>query len=352
MLPIVDADGHLDELPDEILAHLDPPLRGAPMIARTHGLFPSWTAIQHRAQRFLAGHEYSSYRLDPTPDKWLAFADRVGIEQAVLYPTAALAFGLCDDPNVAPYLARAYNNWAHARYAEYSPRLHPVALLPLQNVPEAVRELRRVWTELRLHAALLPATQLPQPLGDATYWPVYEEAERLGAFLGVHGGHLVRGREVLTGIPNQTALTHPIAQVVELTSMVLGGVFEQFPRLKAGYLEAGCGWVPYLMDRLDEKWSPGGKTPLRKRPSAYLRDCPVYVSAEPHEHALPLVVEMLGADHLFCASDYPHEMDDAGFLAHLNEWRDLTTLSDAARTQILTTTARDAYSLARLPAPV
>jgi predicted TIM-barrel fold metal-dependent hydrolase len=351
VLPIVDADGHLDELPDEIMAHLDPPLRDQIMISRTHGLFPSWLALEHRSQRFLAGHQYAGYRLDPTPDKWLAFADRAGIEQAVLYPTAALSFGLCGDPDVAAYLARAYNNWAHSRYTSFNARLQCVALLPLQSVPAAVTELRRIATELQMPAALLPATELPLPLGDETYWPLYAEAERLCILLGVHGGHLARGRDLLTGIRGQTVLTHPVAQIVEMTGMVMGGVFETFPRLKVAYLEAGCGWVPYLMDRLDEKWAPG-RSPLKKPPSAYLRDCPIYVSAEPHEHALPLVVEMLGADHLFCASDFPHEMDADGFVAHLEEWRALDSIADADKRQILVETARAAYSLAPLQAAV
>jgi hypothetical protein len=30
MLPIIDADGHLDEQPDEIIQYLDEPLRGEP----------------------------------------------------------------------------------------------------------------------------------------------------------------------------------------------------------------------------------------------------------------------------------------------------------------------------------
>ena len=38
-----------------------------------------------------------------------------------------------------------------------------------------------------------------------------------------------------------------------LTFLLWGGVFERFPRLRIAYLEGGAGWVPYLMDRLDEE---------------------------------------------------------------------------------------------------
>jgi predicted TIM-barrel fold metal-dependent hydrolase len=353
MLPIIDADGHLDEQPDEIIQYLDEPLRGETIIPRGHGMFPSWQATENRTRVFLSdGRQHSPYRLDPTPEKWLAFADRAGIEQAVIYPTDALTFGMCEDAEVATYFARAYNTWAHERYTKFSPRLQCVALLPLQKIDAAVKELRRIHSELGMVAAMLPATQLRVPLGDPSLWPVYEEAEKLGCFLGIHGGHLWRGRELMTGLKGaKVIIHHPVGQMVEMVSMIFEGVFETFPRLKVGYLEAGCGWVPYLMDRMDEKWSPNRKSALKKKPSDYIRDCPIYISAEPSEHTLGLAIEMIGADHLFLASDFPHETDDAGFIEHLEEWRTLTGLAEADHRKILSETARQAYALPSIAVP-
>ena len=37
-------------------------------------------------------------------------------------------------------------------------------------------------------------------------------------------------------------------------SLLEGGVLERHPRLRVGFLEAGCGWVPYWLWRLDERW--------------------------------------------------------------------------------------------------
>ncbi len=344
-MPIVDADGHLDEEPEEIIDHLDPPLTSQRIVGRTHGLFPNWQGMQNRSRRILHGPGQLPYRLNPTPDKWLAFADRAGLEQAVLYPTDALTFGMCDDPDLAVYLARAYNSWAHERYMGFSSRLICAALIPLQNVPEAVKEVRRV------HAlgmpVVLPATQLPKPLGDPEYWPVYEEAERLGCFIGVHGAHLIRGSELMSGMRRaKVVFQHPFGQMVEMASLLFEGVYETFPKLKVGHLEAGASWVPYMMDRMDEKWAQQrAKLPLKKKPSDYLRECSIYFSAEPYEHGLPLVIDMLGADHLFCASDYPHEEDEDEFLSRMNHWRTDPAMSDDDRRKILRDSARAAYSL-------
>lgn len=349
MRPIVDADGHLDERPDEIIACLDEPLRDQAIVGRGHGLFPSWQATENRARTYLRGQTHSPYRHDPTPEGWLDFADRACLEQAVLYPTDALSFSLCEDPQIANLLARAYNTWAHGRYMQFSPRLQCVALLPLQDIEAAVMELRRAHLELGMPGAFLPAVGPTRPLGAPYFWPLYEEAERIGCFLGVHGAHMARGRDVLAGLRGAGLLHHPISQMVELSSMVSEGVFEKFPNLKVGFLEAGCGWVPYMMDRLDEKWETGGaRGLLRKPPSAYIRDSRIYFSAEPYESTLPLMLERVGADHLFVASDFPHELDDEGFLHHLDEWRGRTALGEEALEKILTGTAREAYGLGRL----
>ena len=49
-------------------------------------------------------------------------------------------------------------------------------------------------------------------------------------------------------------LEHAVAQQIHFTSFLLDGGPVRFPDLKIAFLEAGVGWVPYLMERLDEKY--------------------------------------------------------------------------------------------------
>ena len=53
------------------------------------------------------------------------------------------------------------------------------------------------------------------------------------------------------GTAMTAALEHPVAQMIQMTSFVYEGVFDRFPKLRVGFLEAGTGWVPYMIDRLD-----------------------------------------------------------------------------------------------------
>jgi len=87
---------------------------------------------------------------DPGPEGWVRFLDELGLDAAVLYPTAGLAFGKMIDVDLAVGTARAYNDWLYDSYLKRDQRLKGIALIPLQDPDAAVAELRRaVYVEGR-----------------------------------------------------------------------------------------------------------------------------------------------------------------------------------------------------------
>ena len=90
--------------------------------------------------------------------------------------------------------------------------------------------------------------------------------------------------------------------------LVAGGILEKFPRLKVAFMEAGAGWVPYWMERLDEHYEYLQPTVpwLIKPPSEYMRGDQVYYSFEPDEHTLGFTLDFVGEERLVFASDYNH----------------------------------------------
>ena len=73
-------------------------------------------------------------------------------------------------------------------------------------------------------------------------------------------------------------------------------------------LEAGVGWLPYWMERLDEHYElmPEYVPFLRRKPSEVIRSENFFISCDPDEATLPYVANVVGSDHIFYASDYPH----------------------------------------------
>ena len=48
-------------------------------------------------------------------------------------------------------------------------------------------------------------------------------------------------------------VVHPFEAMGAITSMICHGVYERFPRLRVAYMEAGCGWLPSWLHRIDEQ---------------------------------------------------------------------------------------------------
>jgi predicted TIM-barrel fold metal-dependent hydrolase len=339
---IIDADGHVIERDAQIKAYLEEPYRSHPDLLNVP-FFPTLDGWNRAARRIADGKGKGM----PAPDAeaWVDFVDSAGVEAAVLYPTNGLAFGLIKDREWAAVLARGYNTFLSEEFLQRAPgRLKGMALIPLQDVGEAVRELRRAVTTLGMVGAILPAVGLRRPLGDAYYDPLWAEAQRLGCALAVHGAPAQGlGFDAFERLVEARALSHPFAQMIQLTSIVLGGVLERFPELRLAFMEAGAGWVPFMLERLDRECRSRGAG-LRSLPSEQLRSPRVFFHCELDERMLAVAVDVLGADPFFCASDFPHEPPHE-FIESLAEFRARPDLPDAAKTRILSDNPRRLYRL-------
>ena len=339
-IEVIDADGHIIEPTEQLAAYIDPAYREYGAMPGHRGYYPSdaWD----RSVRGTLGESAGDAKA------WLEAIDRGGLASAVLYPTSGLGIGWVREPDFAVALCRAYNDFLHQEIMLKSPRLKGVALLPLQEAPEAVKELRRA-KGLGFVGAMLPAVGLRKPLGHDDFWPIYAEAERLGLMVGVHatvrGPHFF-GADLFDRFIEVHTLSHPFAQMIQMTSLAFQGVFEAFPRLKVAFLEAGCTWVPYWLGRMDEEWEKRGalEAPRCKRkPSEYLTSDRVFYPAEASEWLLGPTREALGEAGIFYASDWPHW--DNEFPRNIQEMQERKDVSEEVKRQILFDTAKRLYGL-------
>ena len=333
---VIDADGHVTETQEQVARYLDEPYRRRP----TNQFFYPWDGWDRRMLGTLG--EYAA-----TADAWLKALDRGGMEMAVLYPTLGLFMSFLHDRQWAVALCRAYNSFMHEEFTRKSPRLKAVALLPLQDPAAAAMELRRAVRELGCVGAMLAADGA-HVLGEARFTPIYEEAERLDTMLGVHasGSHLGGGGlELFPAFIQTHTCSHAFGQMRQLTSLVLEGIPERFPSLRIAFLEAGCGWAPYWIERMDEEYAKrASEAPvLRKKPSDYVRSGKIYFSCEADECLLPQALALIGEEQIVYASDYPHW--DGSYPDSLDELRRREDLADAQKRKVLADNARQLYRL-------
>jgi len=275
--------------------------------------------------------------------------DKFGIDYAVLQPGQAL--GLCVHPNLdfAAAYATALNTWQAEVWWEADPRYLGAIVVAPQYPAAAVEEIKR-WADHPKVVEVYMASATRTPLGEKTYWPIYEAACEAGLPVAVHPGQEGVGiaGQSMAGWPSTYIEWHTgLSQnyMAQVASLVLQGVFEQFPTMKFIAVEGGFGWLPHLMWRMDKNWKALRFTvPWVKRPpSEYIIEH-IRLTTQPIEEPekddhLRAIFEMIHADKtLMFSSDYPHWDND-------NPAKSLPRLDEALRDRILWQNAAELFGL-------
>jgi predicted TIM-barrel fold metal-dependent hydrolase len=114
--------------------------------------------------------------------------------------------------------------------------------------------------------------------------------------------------------------------------------------VKVVLLESGAGWIGAALDRMDTTYETalGKGVLLKEKPSFYFkRQC--WISGDPDEKALARIVDHVGDDKFFWATDFPHFDHPGNYLEALNNL--VAPLSDTARKNLLGDSAAKVYGL-------
>jgi uncharacterized protein len=284
------------------------------------------------------------------PHERIKVMDAEGIDIAFLYPSFWLIYGDFKDAKLAAAACRAYNNWIHDFCSADPKRLFAVAPMPLQDVDEAIVEMRRVVKELNFKAVFVrPNPFNGRRLNDPAYEPFWREAQELNIPVAVHSSFGTK-MPTLGGDRYRDPfffhmVCHPFEQQAACMDMICGGVLARYPRLKAAFLEAGVGWAGYWLDRMDGHYEKMGSIVpwLKRRPTEYfMEQC--YLSFDPDERTLKAMCD-LGLDrNILWGSDYPHF--DCTYPGSVREaGKACAQLSEQARRNIISDNALRFYNI-------
>ncbi|HEX6511433.1 MAG TPA: amidohydrolase family protein [Chloroflexota bacterium] len=351
--PVIDCDGHLIESIPELAEYLEPGLRQAVLnpSRNREGVFPSIDGFHGPRLRSAQDHqpvrEYvtASQGRTGSGEDFLAFVDKAGLEQAVIFTSEGLSVGFIQSSDYAVSVCRAYNDYVHDRYRRLSDRLYPMALIPFQNPTAAVQELRRAVKELGLPGAMAPSTGLPLHLGHELYWPIYKEACDLDCVLGFHGGSALGvGMDTFTDFAAVGGMHHSLGLLLGLAALTGHGLMQRFPTLRVGFFEGGCAWLVLLLDRAERSESVRGAT---GHGSLYecLENGRILVGCEGNDGSLPYLTKRVGAAPFSWASDYPHEVDLVAARQMIDETVLSTELSESDKRAVLGENARRFFRL-------
>jgi uncharacterized protein len=376
---VMDSDMHVIEPPDLWQRYLEPAWRSRAPVGTTQGGRDIGLVFADGAPANLPdvdlprwGEALAAHMGPREPDYrfavergWdggsqLEAMDREGIDVAVLFPSRGLfALGLDStqsgasralEPDFAAAIARAYNTWLSELCSADRRRLYGAAMVAPHDVASAVKETRRTVRDLGFRSIfLLPGWVNRRPWHHPVYDPLWAECQELDVPVVFHGG----GPDLLTGDYGQGfreslmmwhTFAHSLGPMSALVSLIGGGVFDRFPRLRAGFLEANCSWAPWLIYRLEDHYEDyvgRHEIALRRRVSEYfVQNC--FVSVEADEGPSDLYVQRFGDDNVAFSTDYPHP--DAKFPHAVERFLSLP-LSDATRRKFLWDNCARLYGL-------
>ena len=282
------------------------------------------------------------------PHQRIKDQDIDGVQAEVLYGILG-AVNSVGDPAAGAEVTRIYNDWLADFCKPYPNRLIGLGLIPGNNVKTSIAEAKRLiakgtrglemsmlenpirllerqwdplWAILSearvpVHFHLTTPVRGPQP----THWNAME----------AHAADAVRGCRA------------PLSAADYLMEIMFGGALERFPNLKVVFGEAGLGWIPYILERIDEQWEVQYRDlELKMKPSEYWkRQCK---STFQFDNVGLRLLDQFGEDTIMWGSDFPHRdgvwPDSQDYIQ-----RQFSGLPDRIRQKVICDTAVELYQI-------
>jgi predicted TIM-barrel fold metal-dependent hydrolase len=257
------------------------------------------------------------------------------------------------DPELQAAMVRAYNTWGADMREASGNRVHVAAPIPLNDVSRAITEIEHAYHQLGARAFWArPGEFNKRTLGSRYYDPIWALLQDLGVtfstheFMGLRGTTF--GSDRFKSYNEWHTVVHPFEAMGACLSMIVHGVYERFPNLRVAYMEAGCGWLPSWLHRIDEHLELAGAEFPELTMSAtdyFKRNC--WITTECEDPFVADVIRWMGDDRILFESDFPHP--DSKYPHTVDEFLGLLPdmITDESKRKILWDNPLDFY---RFPA--
>ncbi|MGQ0740372.1 MAG: amidohydrolase family protein [Bacteroidota bacterium] len=182
--------------------------------------------------------------------------------------------------------------------------------VPMQDADLAMKEMERCVKELKMPGLEIGSNINGKNLFDESFFPFYEAAEKLGCALFIHPWEMMGETQMekywlpwLVGMPAETSRA--------ICSMIFGGVFEKFPKLRVAFAHGG-GSFPLIIGRIEHGF--------KVRPDLVAVDNPInpkdyigrfWVDSLVHDRkAFGYLLDVMGEDTICLGSDYPFPLGE------------------------------------------
>ena len=247
-------------------------------------------------------------RLDDMDANW--------VEASACYPTfprfCGQTFAEASDKDLAMACVAAYNDWTVEEWCgDSGGRLIPICLIPLWDVTAAAAEVRRNAAR-GVHAVAF--SEIPVHLGlpsiHSGHWdPFFEACAETATTVCMHIGSSSRMPATSADAPPSVTATLAFGNAMfSLVDFLWSGVLVRMPDLRLAYAESQIGWLPYVLERIDDVWEDNQGWAQTKQipepPSTYFHRN-VFGCFFKDQTGIDMR-SRIGIDRITFETDYPH----------------------------------------------
>ena len=252
----------------------------------------------------------------------IADMDALGVDMQVL--SSCDGFFQYDKPlETTIAIHRECNDELAEIVRDHPDRFAGLGNLPMQDIPSAISELKRIVEEKGLIGVMIDDHVLGRTYDQPEFLPFWDAVSRLNTLVFFHQGLFQRWRFGPWNLTN--AIGNHVERTCTFAALAIGGVLDRYPDLKL-LLAHGGGYVPYAVARMDK--SAGAFAPDRpgfgdykvpykavvdysapacEPPSAYVRRF-YYDTCTFSEANLRFMIDTIGADRILLGTDAPAPM--------------------------------------------
>jgi predicted TIM-barrel fold metal-dependent hydrolase len=239
------------------------------------------------------------------------------VEASLSFPTfprfCGQTFLEAKDRELAAACVTAYNDWMVEEWCgDSAGRLIPLIIVPLWDAEAAAAEVRRNAAR-GVHAVCF--SEIPPHLGlpsihSGEWDPFFAACQETRNVVCMHIGSSSQMPATSADAPVAVAASLSFGNAMaSLSDFLFSGVLVRFPELTLAYSEGQIGWLPYILERVDDVWKEhrawgGVKDTIPEPPSTYyFRQ--VFGCFFRDVHGLESL-HRIGVDNVTFETDYPH----------------------------------------------
>jgi uncharacterized protein len=262
-------------------------------------------------------------------DGRIAHMNALGIDLQILYPSIFLR-PLTRKQEVELALVRSYNRWLAEIWRRGGGKLRWVAVPPVHSLadPAIVREELSRAKANGACGVFMCGFAADRELWDPYFYPLYEIAQDLDLPICLHAG--VDSWAYHDLFEESDALAKFKFPVISaFHALLYREIPQRFPAVRWGFIEAGSGWLLYVLSELKNRMQRRGK----RLSDRTLADNNMFVACQINED-LPTILHVAGEDSLVIGTDYGHN-DNATQIEALRQLRKAPAMPAGAVDKIL-----------------